>query len=142
MKNATTLPSCTVSIPRRCNYATHPSKDATDSATTYATRDIKSLANKVLQRNQPRNSNATQLLHHPFSDATHSLPAIVHGLEIDTVKNLAADDWDWINKNLVILEAFAKAWAELEERKQGKIPKHYTAKTHCKHCGEAPSPLN
>lgn len=54
-----TRKSCIVAFPKECNYATSPSTNATSCATVPQPTSLKTLAAKVLTRNQQRNRDAT-----------------------------------------------------------------------------------
>lgn len=140
MKNVTSSSSCTVALPRQCNHATTQDHRATADATPNAIPDIRALANKVLQRNGSCNSNATRLLQVSTNIATELPHANPHEFNLDALKKLAGEDWDWIARNSILLKTFANACAVLKEMKQGKIPIHYTSKTQCQQCGEVSIP--
>ena len=50
----------------------------------------------------------------------------------------AAEDWEEISKSPEQLKAFAELVMIEDMRHQGIVPDHYTATTHCKHCGPVP----
>ena len=69
--------SCTIALPRECNYATQPLINATLNATNHTTEDLIALSTKVLERNQHnqvRNLHATQQLHQGEISATKFEP--------------------------------------------------------------------
>lgn len=59
MMSTSTYESCKVAYSRKRNSATFTPPGATGTATTPHQTDLKSLASRVLQRNQGRNSTAT-----------------------------------------------------------------------------------
>ena len=49
-----------------------------------------------------------------------------------------AEDWEEISKSPEQLKAFAELVMIEDMRHQGIVHDHYTATTHCKHCGPVP----
>ncbi len=50
----------------------------------------------------------------------------------------AEEDWEEISADSAKLKAFAELVMIEDMRRQGIVPDHYTATTHCKHCGPVP----
>lgn len=143
MKIATLLPGCIVALPRERDHATSTPNHATNTATTNVTTDLKTLAEKVLQRNSSRNHAATEQLQRVADDATTlsgDAATIFHDFSLSDLEKMAFTDWEWIKADRTTLEAFAYACASLADLKAGKPPKHYTSTTCCKNCGEVPIP--
>jgi len=50
----------------------------------------------------------------------------------------AEEDWEEISADSTKLKAFAALVMITDMRHRGIVPDHYTATTHCKHCGPVP----
>ncbi len=72
-----TRQSCTVADPRACNHATFTDTHATPHATPMQPGSLKALAGKVLRRNSPCNSDATQA-EKPCNFSPEKLPKKLH----------------------------------------------------------------
>lgn len=68
----------------------------------------------------------------------HSGKNEIYGLTLAEIKTEAGSDWPEIEANPVLLDAFARAIQVRRMREHGEVPKHYTSKTDCAHCGPVP----
>lgn len=115
------------------------------NATTTQQRDVKRLAQAVLQRNRrnsARNTCATTELRTPATGATNSLRntavAQFHGVPLTELRDLAGPDWPELEADQSKLESFAKMISTRHMRERGQAPPSYTAVTVCRHCGPVP----
>ncbi len=59
-------------------------------------------------------------------------------LSLKELQERAEQDWEEISNDPEQLEALAKLIMIEDMRYRGIVPDHYTATTHCKHCGPVP----
>ena len=62
----------------------------------------------------------------------------VHGLSVAELRQAAGPDWQQIQDDPRLLDAFAHAVMVGRMRRRGEVPAHYTARTVCKGCGPVP----
>lgn len=58
-----------------------------------------------------------------------------HGLSVAELRQAAGPDWQQIQDDPRLLDAFAHAVMVGRMRRRGEVPAHYTARTVCKGCG-------
>ena len=63
-------------------------------------------------------------------------PELLHSLK--ELQERAAQDWTEISTDPAKLKSFAELVMIEDMRHRGIVPDHYTATTHCKHCGPGP----
>jgi hypothetical protein len=150
-----------VAPPRQTQLATFEVGNATERATSAQPTGLKALANKVLERNGPRNSGATDPATGRNSRATCPPPrrnssatpdaelrvanslgaqrAISevrgYGLTLAELREAAGEDWPEMRDNPSAIEALAIAIVTRRQRERGERPAHWTEICECVHCG-------
>lgn len=61
-----------------------------------------------------------------------------NNLSIEIVKEAAAEDWDEIQSNPEMFDAFADAVSSTQLMQQGIVPENFTGRINCKGCGLVP----
>ncbi len=80
----------------------------------------------------------------PKGTLTPDLISRLRGKKPDLLQSLkelqerAEQDWEEISTDPAKLKAFAELVLIEDMRHRGIVPDHYTATTHCKHCGPVP----
>jgi hypothetical protein len=73
-----------------------------------------------------------------IQDGNQTLSIKLSGITLADLKRLAGDEWGEIKDSPEELRAFAHLVAARRMRERGEVPKDYTAKTECPHCGVVP----
>jgi hypothetical protein len=98
---------------------------------------LKTLANKVLSNLKPQSSNTTNT---KLSEKLRSNLYVSSDITIKELQEFLGDDWSDYKDNLEALIAWVDLLMTNRLIEQGKIPPHFTAVTHCIHCGDVPVP--
>lgn len=64
-----------------------------------------------------------------------NLEATFYELPLQELKLAAGDDWEEMQTDKALLNAFANSLLVIKKREQGIVPNHYTSFTYCKGCG-------
>jgi hypothetical protein len=126
-------------LPGCFTYVEQPSNSFAEKgnckSNSQATVSLKSLAAKVLQRNQQSNSDATNDKSQCNLDELNNI-----FYATDELKDFLGDEWDEYKDNEIALKAWTTLLYERKLIEQGIAPPSFTATTYCKQCGQIPCP--